>query len=72
MISTLQLYIDVTLAIAIMMILGFASRVVALALTGDLKFALLSADAVFILTGAGLIVCLWRITQAAQPLNPSI
>ena len=55
-----------------MTILGFASGVIAVALTGDLKFALLSAGTVFILTGAGLIFRLWRITQPVLPLDPSV
>jgi hypothetical protein len=72
MISTVQLYLGATVAVAIMTVLGFASGVIAVALTGDLKFALPSAGAVFILTGAGLIFRLWRITQPVLPLDPSV
>jgi hypothetical protein len=72
MISTVQLYLNATVAVAIITILGFASGVIAVALTGDLKFALLSAGAVFILTGAGLIFRLWRITQPVLPRDRSV
>lgn len=70
--STVQLYLDATIGVATMTILGFASGVIAVALTGDLRLALLSAGAVFILTGAGLVVRLWRVTRPVLPRDPSL
>ena len=72
MMSTVQLYLDATVAVATTTILGFASGVIAVALTGDLRLALLSAGAVFLLTGARLVVRLWRITRPVLPLDPSV
>jgi len=73
MLDTVRLYLDATLAVAFMAVLGIISGLIADGVTGDRVLALIVAGAVFLLTGAILIVRLWRITQRpALPLDPGI
>ena len=73
MLDTVRLYLDATLAVAFMAVLGIISGFIADGVTGDRVLALIVAGAVFLLTGAILIVRLWRITQRpALPLDPGI
>lgn len=63
MVSTFRLYIDASYAIAIMAIVGILSGFATAAITGDTQRSLQVALALFALTGAFLIVRLWRITR---------
>ena len=73
MLNTVRLYFDATVAVAIMATLGVISGFIAAGLTGDRTLALLAAGAVFGLTGAVLMVRLWRTTQKpVLPLDPGI
>ena len=71
--NTVRLYFDATVAVAIMATLGVISGFVAAGLTGDRILALLVAGAVFVLTGAVLMVRLWRtMHKPALPLDPRV
>jgi hypothetical protein len=73
MVNSIRLYLDAALGVAIMAALGVIAGFVAAGVTGDRTLALTVAGIVFILTGAVLIVRLWRIThQSPVPLDPGI
>ena len=69
--GTARLYFDATVALATMATLGVISGFVAFAATGERIAALLTAVAMFALTGAVSTVRLWRQTRkpaiAAHP-----
>jgi hypothetical protein len=68
MLDTIRLYIDATLAVAIMVTLSVISGFIATAVTDDRTLILSTIAAVFALTGAGLLLRLWLVTQ--KPLAP--
>jgi hypothetical protein len=65
--ETVHLYLEGTVAAAIMAILGVVSGVAVLALSGDQRLSLLAAAVAFMLAGIVLTVRLWRMTRAPAP-----
>jgi hypothetical protein len=73
MFDTARLYLDATLAFAIMAALGVISGFAAAAITGDRATVIVTIAAVFVLTGAVLVFRLWRmIKRPALPLDRGI
>jgi hypothetical protein len=74
MLNTVRLYLDALLAVAIMTSLATVSGFVAAAITGDRDLVIAATAAAFILTGAVLVVRLWRTTHkpAVPPLDTGI
>lgn len=73
MLDTVRLYIDATVAVATMATLGFIAGLVAYGITGDGTLIILAAIAVFALTGAVLMIRLWRTNRKpALPLDPGV
>jgi len=68
MVDTIRRYVDATVAVAVMALLGIMSGVVAAGLTGDSKLTVLAAVVAFVLTGVVLMVRLWRMTR--RPVLP--
>jgi hypothetical protein len=67
MLESVHLYLEGTVAAAIMATLGVISGMATLALNGDQRLAILVAALAFMLTGIVLTVRLWRITRAPAP-----
>jgi hypothetical protein len=65
--ETVHLYLEGTVAAAIMAMLGVVAGVAMLALSGDQRLALVAAAVAFMLTGIVLTVRLWRLTRAPAP-----
>jgi hypothetical protein len=73
MLDTIRLYIDATLAVAIMAAFSIIAGFVAAALTDDRSLILVSVAVVFGLTGAVLMVRLWLMMhRPAAPQNPPV
>jgi hypothetical protein len=71
MLESVHLYLEGTVAAAIMTTLGVISGMATLALSGDQRLALLVAAVAFMLTGFVLTARLWRMTRApAAPAEP--
>jgi membrane associated rhomboid family serine protease len=69
--STIRLYLDAILAVAIMSALGVIAGFIAGAISGDRTVVIAATAAVFALTGAVLVVRLWRLTRKpALPVEP--
>jgi hypothetical protein len=68
MLDTVRLYVDATLAVAIMVTFSVISGIIATALTDDRMLVLATIAAVFALTGMGLLLRLWLVTP--KPLAP--
>jgi len=69
--DTARLFFDATVALAIMATLAIISGFAAAAITGDRMLVVLAAGCVFTLTGAIVMVRLWRMTQKpVAPLEP--
>ena len=69
MLDTTHLYLAGAGAAAIMAMAGIISGLVAFALTGDGRPALLTASVAFVLAGTALMVWLWRMTRT--PISPA-
>ena len=67
MLSTARVYLDATVALAIMATLGVIAGFVAIAATGDRMLAFSATVAVFILAGIVALVRLWRSTRNPAP-----
>jgi hypothetical protein len=67
MLESVHLYLEGTVAAAIMTMLGVISGMATLALSGDQRLALLVAAVAFMLTGSVLTARLWRMTRAPAP-----
>jgi hypothetical protein len=67
MLEPVHLYLEGTVAAAIMTTLGVISGMAMLALSGDQRLAVLAAAVAFMLTGIVLTVRLWRMTRAPAP-----
>ena len=68
-----HLYLEGTVAAAIMAMLGVISGVAMLALSADQRLALIAAAVAFMLTGIVLTARLWRMTRAtAPPAEPPV
>jgi hypothetical protein len=73
MLDTIQLYINATLAVAIMGTLSVISGFIAAGLTDDRTLVVGTIVVVFTLTGAALLLRLWLMTQqTATPRSPSV
>jgi len=67
----LRLYLEATVAVAIMAVLGVVAAFIAAAITGDRTLVIAAAAAAFLISGAVLMVRLWRLPRkAALPLDP--
>lgn len=70
MLGTVRLYIEGTLAVAIMAALAIISAFAAAAITGDRTLVMATAVLVFFLTGLVLVIRLRRMARApALPLD---
>jgi FtsH-binding integral membrane protein len=69
MIGSVRLFIEGTLAVAIMVTLAVIAAFVAAAITGDRDLVTMTAALVFVLTGVVLAFRLWRM--AKEPALPS-
>jgi hypothetical protein len=67
MLDNVRRYIDATVAVATMATFGIISGFVAAGVTGDRTVAFLTAVVAFALTGAVLMVRLWRLTRIPLP-----
>jgi hypothetical protein len=68
MIGSTWLYVEGTLAVAIMVTLAVISGFVAGAITGDRTLVVTTGGVVFVLTGVTLALRLWRMgKEPAQP-----
>jgi hypothetical protein len=66
-----RLYIEATLAVAIMATLAVISGFVAAAITGDRPLVMATVALVFVLTGVVLALRLWRMAREQMPpLDP--
>ena len=65
--DTVRLFFDATVALAIMATFAAISALAAAAATDDRTLVVLAAGCVFALTGAALMVRLWRMTPKAIP-----
>ena len=73
MFDTIRLYIDAVVALITMAILGGIAGLIAAAVTGDRTHAAIASTAVFVLTGAVLMIRLWRVThKPIAPLDPGV
>ena len=61
--DTVRLYLEATVAVAIMAMLGIISGFATVALTGDGRLAFFVAAVAFVLTAIMLTVRLWRMTR---------
>lgn len=67
MLDNVRRYIDATFAVATMATFGIISGFVAFGVTGDRTAAFLAAGVAFALTGAVLMVRLWRMMRSPLP-----
>jgi hypothetical protein len=67
LLDAIRLYFEGTVAAIIMVTLGVMAGLAALALSGDLRVALLAAAVAFTLAGIVLTMRLWRMTRAPAP-----
>ena len=67
MLDTVRLFFDATVALAIMATFAAISALAAAAATDDRTLVVLTAGSVFALTGAVLMVRLWRMTPKPIP-----
>ena len=67
MLESVHLYLEGTVAAAIMAMLGVISGMATLALSGDQRLAILVAALAFMLSGIVLTARLWRMTRAPAP-----
>jgi hypothetical protein len=67
MLDTVRLYVEATVAVAIMAMFAIISGFAAAGLTGDRQLALLVAAVAFVLAGIALTVRLWRMTRTPIP-----
>ena len=65
--DTVRLFFDATVALAIMATFAAMSALAAAAATDDRTLVVLAAGCVFALTGAALMVRLWRMTPKPIP-----
>ena len=73
MLETIRLYIDATIAVAIMVTLSVVSGFIAVGLTDDRTVVVGTIAAVFILTGLALLLRLWLIThKPVAPRSPPV
>lgn len=68
MLDTVRLYMDATLAVAVMALMGIIAGFAAAAITGDRMTVIVTTAVVFALTGAVLVFRLWRNTR--KPVLP--
>jgi hypothetical protein len=61
--DTVRLYLEATVAVAVMAMLGIISGFATVALTGDGRQAFFVAAVAFVLTAIVLTVRLWRMTR---------
>ena len=61
--DTVRLYLEATLAVAVMAMLGIISGFATVALTGDGRLAFFVAAVAFVLTAIVLTVRLWHMTR---------
>lgn len=69
MLDTHRLYLEATMAVAIMALLGLISGLATIALTGAVQLAFPVAAVAFVLAGVVLTVRLWRMTRT--PISPA-
>jgi hypothetical protein len=67
MLEAVRLYFEGTMAAIIMVMLGAIAGFATLALSGNLRVALLVAAVAFMLSGIILTVRLWRMTRPPAP-----
>ena len=67
--DTARLFFDATVGLAIMATLAIISALAAAALTDDRSIVILVGGCVFTLTGAFLMIRLWRMTP--KPVAPA-
>jgi len=70
--DTVRLYVDATVAVALMTTFGIVAGFVAAAMTGNHMHIVLAAGAAFALTGVALTVRLWRMTRRPAPPAPAV
>jgi hypothetical protein len=61
--DTVRVYFDAVMALALMAMSGIIAGFIAFAITGDRTLVMLVTGGAFILTGAVLVVRLWRLTR---------
>ena len=66
MVSTLRLYMDASYAFAIMATVGIISGFTTALFTSDTERSLQVGLAIFAVTGALLLIRLWRVTRRAE------
>jgi hypothetical protein len=67
MLDTLRLYLEATMAVAVMVLLGIIFGLATIALTGDAQLASLVAGVAFVLAGVVLGARLWRMNRTPIP-----
>jgi hypothetical protein len=72
MASTLRLYMDAFYAVTVMASVGIVSGFATALFTGSTERGLQAALAMFAVTGALLIVRLWRVTRNAKATADSV
>jgi hypothetical protein len=71
MVDNLRLYVEAIVAVGIMGVLSVVAAFVAAAITGDRMLVIAAAAAAFVITGAVLMLRLWRMPQkSVLPLDP--
>lgn len=71
MLSTVRLFFDATISVALMATFAIIAGFAAAAITSDRTLIVVTACSVFTLAGAVLLVRLWRTTHApASPAEP--
>jgi MFS superfamily sulfate permease-like transporter len=72
MLSTLQLYLEVTTAVLLVAVLGIIALFIAAAITGDRTIIVGASCAIMVLTAAILAARLWRLTRPRLVLEDDI
>jgi FtsH-binding integral membrane protein len=70
MLTTVQVYVEATIAIAIMITLGIITGFVAAGVTGDRMFSFGAGFIMLAVSGALLVIRLWHMTR--MPLVPPV
>ena len=70
MLTTVQVYVEATIAIAIMVTLGIITGFIAAGVTGDRMFSFGAGFVMLALSGALLVIRLWNMTRT--PLLPPV
>jgi hypothetical protein len=65
--GTVRLYLEATIAVAIMILLGIISGLATIALTGAVELAFPVAAVAFVVAGVVLMLHLWRMNRTPIP-----